>query len=66
MMKHELNLHDSLDAATEAAGWNDDSRLCVVLAFLEEQAGQDPLLVERFEQYLDARVQEERESCEEE
>lgn len=48
-----------LNNSAAEQGWNDSSQVSVLLDFLEREAAQDPLVGERFQAYLDERVENE-------
>ena len=50
-----------LDGSTAEAGWDGDSRISVLLAFIDAEAENDRLMYERFQAFLDERVTFEQE-----
>ena len=48
---------DMLDEAAAETGWTDESKVDVLLGFVDGEAADDPLLKERFRRYLDERVE---------
>ena len=57
--RQRLELEDALAGSTTEQGWSNDSVISVLLDFLNEECNSDPLVPERFQRFLDNRVEEE-------
>ena len=56
------NIEEIFEYSVSEQGWNDDSKVEVLLGFIQREHKMNILLGERFQDYLDERMNEENES----
>ena len=59
LLEGRQRLEDTLEGSRTEQGWSDDSVISILLDFLNEEYDSDRLILERFQRFLDNRIEEE-------